>query len=322
MRGSVHLILAFSIAVVVHVGAFVFWAPREAPGDAGAGGTARLTIAASAAAAMVEDWERAPDPLDRAVMRPAPPQDLPAPDTVTRPDAALRTAAPLSLSRNADADRVPTARPDAPAVLAVPVAVGPDRLRPPSDIERPAPPGLTRPAPKFDARVAPAALTAPGTTAPPDTLRQAPVEVKRPRQTDPRPIPRPGRTDEPRAASKAAGAGAAARAGQGQTRTTQGPAARANPALMARWGAEIRARVERRKSYPAAARGASGQTVLQLSVTSSGRLAGVGVVRSSGVAAIDRAAVGAVRRAGRFPPAPEGLNDGPHAFRLSLSFRG
>ena len=120
------------------------------------------------------------------------------------------------------------------------------------------------------------------------------------------------------AAQKAAGKGngtAAGDAGSAEAGTTSKAE---TDAAASRWEAAIRARVERRKSYPAAAEGATGRVILRLSVAANGQLTQVGVVRSSGNAALDAAAVNAVQSAGRFPKAPAGL--GETSFTLPISF--
>jgi protein TonB len=52
-----------------------------------------------------------------------------------------------------------------------------------------------------------------------------------------------------------------------------------------------------------------------------GRLQGVSLAASSGSAALDRAAIEAVRRAGRFPPAPAGLDRAAYTFAVPMTFR-
>ena len=87
---------------------------------------------------------------------------------------------------------------------------------------------------------------------------------------------------------------------------------------MAEWGAAIRARIERRKSYPVEAKGKAGKVTLRLVVGPDGRLSSVAVAKSSGSAALDAAALRAVKVAGRFPRAPAGLGTG--SFSLPITF--
>jgi len=130
--------------------------------------------------------------------------------------------------------------------------------------------------------------------------------------------PKPKPRAEPAApAQKAVGTGAQGIAGQNRTGKSATAADGAGEARAA-WGAAIRARIERRKTYPAAAGGAAGKVTLRLVVAADGRLASVAVTRSSGVAALDRAAVKAVTAAGRFAKAPAGL--GQTGFSLPISF--
>lgn len=139
-----------------------------------------------------------------------------------------------------------------------------------------------------------------------------------------RPAPKPAtakkKPSNGQAAQKAAGSGGGAQAGDGgaaQSATLS--KARIND-LRAGWGAAIRGRIERRKSYPSAARGASGTVTVQLAISRSGKLAGVSVVQSSGNAALDGAAIKAVTAAGRFPAAPKGLSDASYSFTLPMQF--
>lgn len=102
------------------------------------------------------------------------------------------------------------------------------------------------------------------------------------------------------------------------------PAGTLSPAklndLKSSWGASIRSRIERRKAYPAAARGASGTVTVRLTVTRSGQLGGVSVVSSSGHPALDQAALNAVQSAATFPAAPKGLADASYTFTLPMKF--
>lgn len=91
--------------------------------------------------------------------------------------------------------------------------------------------------------------------------------------------------------------------------------------LKASWGAKIRARIERRKEYPAKADGASGKVTLALVIGRDGRLVSAKVLRSSGHKVLDQAALKAVGRAGPFPAAPKGLTEGSYAFALSIDFK-
>ncbi|MFZ5711120.1 MAG: energy transducer TonB, partial [Pseudomonadota bacterium] len=145
-------------------------------------------------------------------------------------------------------------------------------------------------------------------------------------------LPGPG-AQAPQPGGEKAAAGPAVRteaAAQGQSRGKDRAAAAPSAGLsegesraaMARWGGKLRARIDRAKSYPAGARasGRSGRVVLALTVSPAGRVLGVSVTASSGVPELDRAAVEAVRRAGRLPRAPQELAGAAYDFSLSIDF--
>jgi periplasmic protein TonB len=90
--------------------------------------------------------------------------------------------------------------------------------------------------------------------------------------------------------------------------------------LLADWGGSLRRKVERARRSPAGAEGQTGKVTLRLSVAVSGKVLGVAILRSSGVAALDKAAVDAVRRAGRLPKAPKGLGAASYDFNLPVVF--
>jgi protein TonB len=90
-------------------------------------------------------------------------------------------------------------------------------------------------------------------------------------------------------------------------------------ALRAQWGSGIYAQVRRHMHFP---RGVTegGTAKLALRIASNGKLRDLRLTRSSGNADLDRAALRAVSRAGRFEKAPKGLPGDSHAFSLSLTF--
>jgi len=133
--------------------------------------------------------------------------------------------------------------------------------------------------------------------------------------------PAPQAPSESRKAETAAGTGTKDTAGSGGTAEAATLSQSAVNDLMATWGAKVRARIERRKQYPAGADGAVGTVTLALVVGRDGRLLSMDVSRSSGNAALDRAALKAVERAGRFPAAPKGLTESSYAFALSIGFK-
>ena len=97
-------------------------------------------------------------------------------------------------------------------------------------------------------------------------------------------------------------------------------ASRAN-ALRAQWGATIQAKVRRAVRYPSGTQ-LRGRTKLALSIAPSGALQSVQVMRSSGHAALDDAALRAVKRVRRFARAPQDLRDDTYRFAISVDFNG
>ena len=145
---------------------------------------------------------------------------------------------------------------------------------------------------------------------------RAPAPAPTPRATQPAPSSRASNQQ------RASGSGNTQNAGNNQRAQVATLSSSQRASLMRQWGAKVRARVERNQRYPSRARGASGRVVVRISVSGSGGLAGVSVVRSSGNSLIDKAAVDAVRRARSFARAPEGLGNGPHVFDIPMSFSG
>ncbi|WP_291729169.1 energy transducer TonB [Leisingera sp. F5] len=162
-------------------------------------------------------------------------------------------------------------------------------------------------------------------TAPPPPPKPQRPEPKPEPQHKPAPEPQPqqARKSEQasagRAEQRAAGSGGGAQAGQsgGAQAATAVPGRRAK--LRSIWGAKIRARVERRKRYPAGASG-KGQVVVRLTISRSGQLLSHRIAKSSGIAAFDQAALQAVTRAGKFPSAPKKLQINQISFNLPMSF--
>lgn len=144
--------------------------------------------------------------------------------------------------------------------------------------------------------------------------RETPRPPPRPDPRQAAPAPRASQPTAPRAA-QAAGQGAQAQRGTGQAAQHSGQAPSASQ--LAQWGGSIRAAIQRRQSRPATR--ARGSVHLQLQVSAEGRLMSVGVVQSSGDAALDQAALRAVQGAS-LPRAPAGIS-GTHHFNLPLSYQ-
>ncbi|MBN2741069.1 MAG: TonB C-terminal domain-containing protein [Rhodobacteraceae bacterium] len=205
------------------------------------------------------------------------------------------------------------------------IAATPKPLAPQTDEATPSALALSDPPLANAAPTAPAPPQAREAPPPPQTA-PPPPEMPRP-VSKPKPQPKTAKQTAPKAmrASQAAPKQQAKGAGGGVAAGQQGKARAATlspgqtRAAMAAWGAQIRARIERAKTPPAGA--GAGRVIVTLRVARSGQLLSVTLARSSGKAALDRAALQAVRRAGQFAPAPTGLNAQSYAFDLPMAFR-
>ncbi|MDB5665138.1 energy transducer TonB [Cypionkella sp.] len=209
--------------------------------------------------------------------------------------------------------------PEAPPAIAtlepapeVPMAELPDSLEPivqdeplPDLAEADVAPVMPEPEPL--ALEPPQADLPPDAEAPPEKPKPEPVPEEKPKPKKPKVEKVKEKPKAPQKPSAETKSGTAASKGQVKS-------------LTSRWGAAIRKKVNGRKSYPSAAKGAEGTATVRLSVSRSGALAGVSLVASSGNAALDKAALSAVSRAGSFPAAPAGLTDSSYNFTLPISF--
>ncbi|MGH1350838.1 MAG: cell envelope integrity protein TolA [Methyloligellaceae bacterium] len=102
---------------------------------------------------------------------------------------------------------------------------------------------------------------------------------------------------------------------RGRQKNISGNAARSN------FLGQVNSRLARFKQYPADARrrGTRGKVVVRFSISASGALRSVSVVRSSGTAILDRAALSTVRRASPFPRLPSGMS-APQSFTAPIDF--
>lgn len=214
-----------------------------------------------------------------------------------------------------------------PAALAalppqeVPPPQAPSALPPVDAAPRIAPSQIALPSPARADSTPRAAEAPPPPPTPPEPAPPEPAP-KQPAPPEPAPPqPRDAPSAEAAPAQQAAGSGGQSAAGtEGSAQAAATGTAEA-ARLTTRWGAEIRARVERRKAYPRDGAGAAGTVTLRLTVGADGRLRAVGIAASSGSAALDQAALRAVERAGRFPRAPRALGEGGATFTLPVTFR-
>ncbi|WP_417679342.1 TonB family protein [Pseudodonghicola sp.] len=209
------------------------------------------------------------------------------------------------------------------------------------DLTAPKPPQMTAPEPPALAalprpeRPARPELTPamPAAPTPPDRIVEAPQPPEPPvqqQEPEPEPEPKVAKVEpKPKApaaaqtssrAERAAGTGGGVNAGDAQSSAPSTLSTSRAQSLQTRWGASIRARIERRKRVPRG--GGDGTVILTVSVAPSGELLGVSIHKSSGRSELDQAALAAVQAAGRFASAPKGLSDGRYTFSLPIRFAG
>ncbi|MDP2080477.1 MAG: energy transducer TonB [Pseudotabrizicola sp.] len=293
MSARLHAGLALALALGLHVAAFSLRPETVGAVAAGAGGDDLVSLQAADAALadLIRDWDRQPMP----------------------------EAKPL-------ADLTPPALPDTPPLL----APAPD----PSPQQMPVAEALPLPQLAEAVPMADVSLPPPPLPEPDPEPELAPEHTQRPKSRPDNPATASKVAEKPKPAAKpaaksssaaqpaqrAAGSGGGAQAGTGgSAQSATLTKARQND-LKAGWGASIRTRIERRKSYPTGAGGASGTVTVRLTVSRAGQLAGVAVAKSSGHAALDQAAVRAVQAARSFPAAPAGLTEASYTFTLPIKF--
>lgn len=207
-----------------------------------------------------------------------------------------------------------------------------DWERPPETalpVSQPAPPeGETTP-PEIaglDAQMArltaPLPMVLPEATERPEIDRQtAPPRAQAP-LASPRPPARaePARAAAAQPAQRAAGSGARATTGVAAQSAVPARAQGSDASQLATWSAAIQSRIARQQRYPRGDHG-EGRVRVRMVIERSGALSEVGIAQSSGRAALDRAAVQAVRRAAPFPPAPEGLGEDWYRVAQWMAFR-
>lgn len=280
MRGAVEALAFGTLALGLHLVVFAAAPVTRGGSAAGEGGEATVSL------------QGAPAGLAALVDRWT---------TAPEPDSAP------AMAPQAAPDMAPPDRPAPSGGAALPRR-GPAPLPVPSDAALPAQVRTTPPPPPVTARAPERAARPPARA---EASRTAPRQS---RQT-------PERAAPPAAAPtrKAAGTGAGAVAGESGRTAEPGLSPAQTRSLVAQWGGGIRAAVERRLRYPGGT-SASGTARIALSVSTGGRLGGARLTGSTGDAALDRAAIAAVRGA-RYPRAPRGLPAGTYRFTVPLTLR-
>lgn len=307
MRRASEFLVFVALAAAAHL-AFAAIRPAEDGAAAmGQEGEAAISLQASDAsiAEMVERWEAPPEVAEPVAAPEAPQLAMQAPEMPKMPQASRPVA------------------PSAPGLSVPQLDAAPDQA-----VTAPAAPP---PKPEPDREPEEAAESPPE---PAEEISQDAAEF-----ADVRPRRRPERTDPPQKADQQreppkqqASAASPSQQARGQGDGSNAGAARRDDAstlsanqqqsLAAQWGAQVRAEIERRKRYPGSAGGAAGTVRVRITVGRDGSLRGLSLAGPSGHRALDQAAVRAVRAAGRFPAAPQGLTKPSYTFTLAMRFSG
>lgn len=295
MSGRRDLFLAFAIATCAHAGVLSLGVPSTRGGGGGETGVDRLTITAAAPeiAAMVHEWNEAPETFEVRPLQNA------STDTIAPPEIAKEATAPRMLQPKAFAAKQPAASPPELEVAAVQPMPNPNVVD-----QQP----IFSPAREVTTMVAPSALALPPAFLPAHPQTTPPVaDLAPPQSISPR--ARPNRLQSSAVTRRiASGIGEIGARGENNTLPTQERANTNRQAASAAWAAEIQRRISRHHVYPRGSRD-EGRVRVAMVILPTGRLTSVSIERSSGSVSLDRAALDAVKRAAPFPPAPDSLNE-------------
>lgn len=233
----------------------------------------------------------------------------------------LAMSAPQPVLTMAAAPALATPALAAPSTPVVPIAAP---MPEPASLASAMPTALpaAEPPPPMPEPVAEPVAQKPAAAAPKAIKPKAPAPVaEAPPET--KPVTKTAKAEVPAKPVQKAAEPAAAPAPQpaAQSAAKSDPAASAGEAkaLKADWGSKVRARINRKVALPADS--APGTVKVRLEIAASGALLAVGIAQSSGQAALDAAALKAVKSAAPFARAPKGLSEPSYSFSLPITFK-
>lgn len=306
-----------TVSVAVHAAVFVQLSDGAAS-HAGASGAVETTFQAASGemAELVARWTTPPDVAQPAAL--APPSLVHLPIPPTPPEPAPRPATPDALRQQTLPEPMPTV-PNAETRLSTLPDIRVANLTSPEFQNAPhtalPPPEIVRRAGQPELAPPPISDTTPRLV--PDAI--SPLAIT---QSD-RPVARPERPQAPAPSTAAQGRQTAGEprgdVARGNLRQASDTAISASQRqrLVAGWGAQIHARIERRRPSV----DGQGAVTLRLNIGRDGHLQSLSLIASSGNPEIDEAGIRAVRSAGRFPAAPDGLTEQSYRFDLPIRFR-
>ncbi len=310
--GRAQWIAAATLAALIHLAAFIGLhapAPGEPPGGTGP----QVQVLGSAAQVFGTD-DQQPDEPSPALTAEAPEEVAAEPPGARATEAGPEREAPEDAPREAEqaeAEPVSEAAETQAAEDAVAETVAPE---------------AAQPAPAQSA--AEAVLPAPEEIEAESEDVAMPARRPKPTEAERKPVSRPQRTT--RTPSRQRGRPQRQRSGTGQGQRRSGARAAserrgsgrrratASPGQVRSYSAAVRARIARNRPSSAGRRGTA---VVRFAISRGGGLRYVRLARSSGDRALDRAALGSVRRAAPFPRPPRGMSAGQLTFSIPFRFR-
>lgn len=153
---------------------------------------------------------------------------------------------------------------------------------------------------------------------------EKPVETKqaKPAQTKPKkPTEKPAPKPQQQASLGNGGADTADTKARKAAAGGKGQKSDGGSGASSKYPGQIQVRVSRATRYPSSARGSDGEAHVTFTVAADGSVSRIALSRSSGNAALDDAALAAVRRAAPFPPIPEDAGRSSWTFSFPVAFR-
>lgn len=324
------LALAIALSVVAH-GGFAMWYLAKAPDEvliAGGAASQAVTLGEAFDDMLVEGTEMPelqPETMTEEVAEPVKPlEQTPIEDVIKPAETAQLTARAVNSTIEGSfvESEEPRELPLEPLAAVQPEAIQPQEIQqveqPPLETVQPEPekPLETAMELPVEQPVEPVPLP----TARPETPPEVQKPVKQKTQTAQAQKKETKKRAEKSGAQSGAGGQSNANAQKGGAKTI-GSGAEGNAAVSNYPGKVARA-LRRALRYPSAAKRKriTGDVYVSFTVTQSGQLSRVSVIRSSGSDILDAAALETVRRAAPFPPIPAEAGRSSWPFRLPVSF--
>ncbi len=153
---------------------------------------------------------------------------------------------------------------------------------------------------------------------------EAPAETREAKPTEPtpkKPAEKPAPEPQQQASLGNGGADTADTRARKAAAGGKGQKSDGGSGASSKYPGQVQVRVHRATRYPSSARGSDGEAHVTFTVAADGSVSRIALSRSSGNAALDDAALAAVRRAAPFPPIPEGAGRSSWTFSFPVAFR-